>query len=219
MAISSKKTTITMSKSRTVLLVFTVGAAYTIWGICGSLLPPFFPIEAESKGAGTSQSGFVFGIFSLAGFISSPLFGNYGSKVSPGYIYNPSAFVIAMCTLVFGCLSYIEDLTLFLGLAYILRILSGMANAAAWGSLLAALISLFPNHVSKVVAASELFYGIGYMLGPAIGAVLYSAGGFVLPFEITGGIAILVSILMLVTIPKVNVLSNCLLYTSDAADE
>jgi len=44
------------------------------------------------------------------------------------------------------------------------------------------------------------------MLGPIFAAVLHSAGGFVMPFKITGSIAILVSILMLVNIPKVNVL-------------
>ena len=44
-----------------------VSLAYIIWGICGSLLPPFFPNEAMSKGASISQSGFVFGVFSLLG--------------------------------------------------------------------------------------------------------------------------------------------------------
>ena len=43
-----------------------VSLAYIIWGICGSLLPPFFPNEAMSKRASISQSGFVFGVFSLA---------------------------------------------------------------------------------------------------------------------------------------------------------
>ena len=142
----------------------------------------------------------------MAGFISSPVFGKYGSKISPGYVYNPSAFLISVCTLAFGYLSYVENLTLFLGLAYALRIFSGMAIAAAWSSLLAALITFFPNHVSKLVATSEVCYGIGYMLGPAFGALLYSTGGFALPFEITGSIAILVSILILVTIPKIDVL-------------
>jgi len=67
----------------------------------------------------------------LVGSISSPFFGKYGSKVSPGYIYNPSAFLLFVCThycLVIGI--YIEDITLFLSLAYILRIISGIANAA-----------------------------------------------------------------------------------------
>ena len=103
-----------------------VSLAYIIWGICGSLLPPFFPNEAMSKGASISQSGFVFGVFSLAGFISSPLFGKYGGMVSPRFVYIPGAFVIAVCTLVFGALHLIDNLTVFLCLSYFLRILLGM---------------------------------------------------------------------------------------------
>ena len=104
------KDSIYMSKPRTVGVAITVGSAYTIWGICASLLPPFFPQVAISKGADISQSGFVFGIFSLAGFISSPLFGKYGSRISPGFLYIPSAFIIAGCTLTFGWLLYIDNL-------------------------------------------------------------------------------------------------------------
>ena len=44
------------------------------------------------------------------------------------------------------------------------------------------------------------------MLGSALGAVLYNAGGVGLPFDITGSIAILLSILILVINPNVNVL-------------
>ena len=157
------KIPITLSKFRMALIAIIVASAYTIWGICGSLLPPFFPKEAKMKGANASQYGFVFGIASLAQFISSPLFGEYGSKINPGFLYNPSSFIMTGCTLTFGCLSYVENLKIVLGLAYIIRIFFGMAFAAAWGSLLAALLTLFPKHVSKVVAASELFYGIGYM--------------------------------------------------------
>ena len=193
-----------MTGIRFLLLITVVCLAYIIWGICGSLLPPFFPDEAKSKGATLSQSGLVFGIFSLAGFISSPLFGKYGSTMSPRYLYIPSAFIIAGCTLAFGALHFVKTLNLFLSLSYILRILSGMANAAAWGSLLAALITIFPDKVAKIVAASEFCYGIGYMLGPAVGGFFYKLGGFVLPFEIIGSIALIVSISMVIVIPKVN---------------
>ena len=113
----------------------------------------------------------------------------------------------------------------FLGIAYLLRALSGMADVAAWGAVLAVLMTLFPTKVSKIVAWTEMFFGLGYTigkrgmniyniyikvyymhctlvkftllniticLGPALGSFLYSAGGFVLPFEIVGTIGILI---------------------------
>ena len=110
---------------------------------------------------------------------------------------------MAACTLVFGTLHYIDNLSLFLSLSYFLRTILGMANAAGWSSLLAALITIFPVKVTKIVAASEFFYGIGYMLGPAVGAFLYNLGGFVLPFEIIGLLALITTIWMILVIPPV----------------
>ena len=193
-----------LSTVRRVVLLSVASAACTIWGVCTSLLPPFYPNEAESKGATLSQSGFVFGVYSLAGLISSPFFSKYGSNISPRYLYIPGALVIALCTLVFGALHFIENLNAFLCLSYILRILSGMANATAWGALMAALLTIFPDNVSKVVAASEFFFGTGFMLGPAVGALFYNFGGFVLPFVICGSIAFALAILMVFVIPPVN---------------
>ena len=183
-----------MPDSKIVLMSVSVAFSYFIWGVCNAILAPFFPIEAELKGATISQSGFVFGIYSLIGFIFSPLVGKYGTKVSQGYLYNLGAFVQSLSTLMFGLLHYIKDVNIFLVFAYTLRILLGMANAASFVSLLAALMTLYPNKVAKIVAATEFFFGIGYMLGPALGGLLYSAGGFLLPFLVSGLTSLLVAI-------------------------
>ena len=193
-----------LTKSRLVLLCVCVSVAFIVWGICDSLLPPFYPNEAKLKGASISQSGFVFGIYSLAGMVSSPIFGKYGSKISPRYIYIPGALVLALCTLVFGTLQLVESLSLFLCFSYTLRILSGSVNAATWGALMAALMTIFPDKVSKVVAASEFFSCGGFVLGPAIGAYFYNLGGFILPFEICGSISIVISIILLLVIPPIS---------------
>ena len=171
-----------LTKLRLILLYTFVSSAFIVWGVCSSLLPPFYPNEAKSKGASISQFGFVFGAYSLAGMVSSPFFGKYGSRISPRYLYIPGALVGALCTLVFGALQLVESLSLFLCLSYILRLLAGMANTAAWGALMAALMTIFPDKVSKVVAASEFFSCGGFVLGPAIGAYFYNLGGFILPF-------------------------------------
>ena len=43
------------SKTRTVLLAIVIGFAYVVWGALISLQPPFYPTEAEKKGATPSQ--------------------------------------------------------------------------------------------------------------------------------------------------------------------
>ena len=193
-----------LTKLRLILLYIFVSGAFIVWGVCSSLLPPFYPNEAKSKGASISQSGFVFGAYSFAGMVSSPFFGKYGSKISPRYLYIPGALIGALCTLVFGVLQLVESLSLFLCLSYILRLLAGMANTAAWGALMAALMTIFPDKVSKVVATSEFFSCGGFVLGPAVGAFFYNLGGFILPFEICGAIAVIMPIILLFVIPPVD---------------
>ena len=48
-----------------------------------------------------------------------------------------------------------------------------------------------------------MFFGIGYMLGPALGALLYEAGGFILPFVAVGGVGLVVATALLAFIPNV----------------
>ena len=53
--------------------------------------PPFYPSEAEKKGATPAQYGFVFGIANLSLFIFSPIFGRYGSTIGPKLCFNVGA--------------------------------------------------------------------------------------------------------------------------------
>ena len=50
-----------------------------------------------------------------------------------------------------------------------------------------------------------MFFGLGYMLGPALGAFLYEVGGFTLPFVIVGSIGIVVATSLLFVIPNVKI--------------
>ncbi len=45
------------------------------------------------------------------------------------------------------------------------RFLGGMADVAAWGAVLSIMMKLFPNKVARIVSLTEMFFGLGYMLG------------------------------------------------------
>ena len=100
---------------------FSIFSAYIGWGLLLSLQPPFYPSEAEKKGATPSQYGFVFGIANLAAFLFAPFFGRYGSKIGPKILYNFGAFTQGFVGITFGFLVYIENAGAFLGLSYLLR--------------------------------------------------------------------------------------------------
>ena len=86
-----------------------------------SLLPPFYPLEAEKKGATPSQYGFVFGIVNLTAFIFAPLFGQYGGKIGSKVLFNIGAFTQGIVGIAFGFLGVFETASLFIGLSYFLR--------------------------------------------------------------------------------------------------
>ena len=50
---------------------------------------------------------------------------------------------------------------------------------------------------------TEMFFGLGSMMGPALGSSLYSIGGFQLPFLVVGSIAFIVAFGLLIVIPNV----------------
>lgn len=194
----------TISRTRTVLIAIVVAASYIDWGIIFSVQPAFYPKEAEAKGATPSQYGFVFGIVHLSAFLSAPIFAKYGNSIGPKLLYNVGALVQSLQGIAFGFLAYVDNLGWFLGLSYFLRALDGMADAASWGAILSMLMKIWPDKVASIMSWTELFFGLGYTIGPAVGSFLYSVGGFLLPFEVTGGIGLVIAVLIFFVIPNVD---------------
>ena len=96
-------------------------SAHLGWGLLLGLQAPFYPKEAELKGATKSQYGSVFGTAALAAFIFSTIFGKYGVQLGPKLVYNIGAFSQAFIGISFGFLKYVKDVNTFLGLSYLLR--------------------------------------------------------------------------------------------------
>ena len=56
-------------------------------------------------------------------------------------------------------------MVIFLVVAYVNRILAGFAGSGAYLSFFDIYTKMFPNKVAKMMAATELFFGVGWMLG------------------------------------------------------
>ena len=68
------------------------------------------------------QSGFVFGIVHLSGFISASLMSIFGEKFSVRTLSFLGAFLQGLSVLGFGMLEFVENVDLFLSLSYLLRL-------------------------------------------------------------------------------------------------
>lgn len=74
----------------------------------------------------------------------------------------------------------------------------------AWSSALGILMKIFPGQVAKNMSWTQTCFGLGYMLGPGVGAALYEVGGFMLPFLVVGSISTTLSIMLAFTIPDLS---------------
>ena len=67
------------------------------------------------------QSGLVFGIVHLSGFISASVMSMIGDRFSVRTMAFLSAFLQGIAVMAFGMLEFTEDVFLFLTLSYLLR--------------------------------------------------------------------------------------------------
>ena len=111
------------------------------WGFMASIMAPFLPVEAEAKGASPSQFGPIFGIIHLALFIISPVMGKVVTRRGLARVFKTGLILISFTSVSFGLLTFVADSSLFLVLAYTLRIVEGIGGSALWTSMLALLLA------------------------------------------------------------------------------
>lgn len=162
---------------------------------CLSVPGPFYPSEATSKGLSNTNTGWVFSIFALTEFIFGPICGKLLPVVGSRFMFLTGTFFAGGTTVVFGLLDFIpyqEDQGLmFLIFCLVTRVLMALGCSVFGTASFAIIINEFPDSIAFVLGVLETFTGLGMMLGPAIGGVLYDLGGFHLPFSVLGGIMVL----------------------------
>ncbi|KAL4218018.1 hypothetical protein ACF0H5_022756 [Mactra antiquata] len=155
-----------------------------------SIMAPFFPLEADRKNVNTTISGWIFGVYALVQFLASPLFGHIMPKVGSRFMFIAGLFICGGCSFLFGLLDRVdtsEDITLFVVLCLITRILQALGSTGLNNSGLVFISKYFPDNVTTVFGIAEVFTGVGLVIGPALGGFLYAAGGFIFPFAVVGG--------------------------------
>uniref|UniRef100_A0A0A9XGD4 Major facilitator superfamily (MFS) profile domain-containing protein n=1 Tax=Lygus hesperus TaxID=30085 RepID=A0A0A9XGD4_LYGHE len=184
-----------------------IGSVHLFSAMCISLQAPFYPKEAESKGATATEYGLVFGIFEFVAMISSPFLGRYISVVGAKTMLCCGMTLAAVSAILFGLLHYVNDHGFFLSLSLFLRMLEAIGTTSALIAAFSITAALYPDTVATVFSTLEIFYGMGYVVGPSLGGLLFSipkVGGYVLPFLVMG-IAMMMGMLLIYTVvPPIN---------------
>ncbi|XP_069743418.1 MFS-type transporter SLC18B1 isoform X3 [Narcine bancroftii] len=170
--------------------------------VCYSILGPFFPKEAEKKGANASIVGMIFGCFSLVNLIFSLIMGKYIVQIGAKFMFVVGMLISGCCTILFGLLNLAPDGPIFISLCFIIRSIDGIGFAASITASFSILAATFPNNVATVLGSLEVFSGLGLTLGPPIGGYLYQLFGYQMPFILLGCLVLLMVPLNMCILPR-----------------
>nr|XP_021526481.1 MFS-type transporter SLC18B1 [Aotus nancymaae] len=170
--------------------------------MCYSILGPFFPKEAEKKGASNTIIGMIFGCFALFELLASLVFGNYLVQIGAKFMFVAGMFVSGGVTILFGVLDRVPDGPVFIALCFLVRIIDAVSFAAAVTASSSILAKAFPNNVATVLGSLETFSGLGLILGPPVGGFLYQSFGYEVPFIVLGCIVLLMVPLNMYILPN-----------------
>lgn len=182
------------------LIVFAVADFCS--AICVSLQAPFYPQEAEKKGATPTEYGLVFGIFELTVFFVSPILGKNLSRIGAKRVFNIGILTTGTCSILFGLLDLFKDRTAFISLSFIIRIIEAVGNSGFLTASFSIIAKEFPDRVATMFACLETFFGIGLIVGPTVGGFLYQIGGYKLPFAVLGGLLICAAMMTHFVLPS-----------------
>ena len=166
------------------LIVFSLAQFFN--ALCVSLQAPFYPHEAEIKGATATEYSFVFSVFELTVFLISPLIGQYMDHIGINFLNNIGIFTVSISCICFGFLNQMPTTATFLGFSFLIRIVEAIGNAAFVTTTFSIIAQAFPDAVASTFATLETFFGLGLIVGPTVGGALYELGGFTLPFVALG---------------------------------
>ncbi|XP_077990766.1 MFS-type transporter SLC18B1-like [Glandiceps talaboti] len=167
-----------------------------------SVLAPFFPTEAQHKGASTFEVGLIFGVYAFVVFVCSPLFGKLIPIIGAKTVFLTGSLVGGSTCVIFGFLNRVPSGTMFVALCFVVRIFEAIGAAASSVGAYSIIAKTFRHNIATAFGTIEIFCGLGLMIGPPVGGALYQAGGYTLPFIVWGVFTILIVIVNFFLVPN-----------------
>jgi MFS transporter, DHA1 family, solute carrier family 18 (vesicular amine transporter), member 1/2 len=197
-----------MLSTRTHPLAVRMVVLVAIWldALLYGLVVPFLPERALAQGASTFGVGALFATYALGVVIATYPVGVLTDRFGPRRTLLGGLIMLLVATLLFG---FAEDISRNLPfipplwLLFAARGAQGMAAAATWTAGLAILArqSARASHAALFAQAGTAM-GVGTLLGPPLGGILYSIGGFRTPFLFAAGLACLDGLGRLLVLPN-----------------
>ena len=155
---------------------------------------PILPLYAERFDASPATIGLLVASFSLAQFVFSPIWGRVSDRVGRKPVLVLSLFGTAVGSLLTG-------LAGSLWLLFAARILDGISGASVSVAQAAVTDLAAPAQRPRLLGFLGAAFGLGFVAGPAIGA-LAALGGPHVPFLVAAGLAFLNAVVAAFRLPE-----------------
>lgn len=179
-------------KSPTGVIFLTIFISMIGFGI----VIPVLPVYAKNPPfqLGPAQLGWLVGIFSLVQLFSAPLMGKLSDRVGRKPVLLVSVFGTAIGYFVTGAANVAW--LLFLG-----RIIDGASGGNIATAQACIADTTTPQERSKAMGMIGAAFGLGFILGPAIGGVL-SQWGHQMPFYFAGILSLINAVVVIAWLPE-----------------
>ena len=170
------------SRSGSMLLMLRIIMANFVCHTSYSVMDSFFPQDAQAKGLSLDTIGAVFMAFPLVVICSSPMVGPLMCRHGVPVVYVSGLAILAAATFAFAFCVHLPDGLPFAAGCVALRLVQGLGSALEEAAAYALIVSIAHEHVSLFLGVTEISTGMGYLVGPPMGGLLYSAASFPAPF-------------------------------------
>ena len=158
---------------------------------------PVLPLYAEGSrfGATNSQLMWIVGIYSLFQLVCAPLFGKWSDRIGRKPVLVVSILGTAVGFVVLGAANTVWMLVLG-------RIIDG-ASGGNISTAMACIADVTTKETrSRNMGLVGAAFGLGFVIGPALGGVLSKHFGLAVPFYFAAGLALLNAVLVWVRLPE-----------------
>lgn len=141
--------------------------------LCGSysLIFPFYPEVAKSKGVPIWLIGAIFSLNPVASLLTSIFLSKYMIKIGRKVVLFLSFLFTSVSMIILSPIEYCELDTVII-LSVISRLIGGLGSGCIFTSIITVFISDFPDNIQNMIGRMEAAIGLGLISGPLFGITL-----------------------------------------------